>query len=163
VLALGISIDLPTQMRPVIRAVLLRDPFDVSQVPRLADVTVEDEFDLTSPEDDWAKLASDYFQAVSGRVSTLTPNIVIVRRADMPKRPNNYDGPRLRLVVEGAVCAASYEHVTNTHLRTGTACANAYHRSEKATLDAHGKGLVQRGNRGDAAAAALSGLEDKRV
>jgi len=161
--ALGLHVDVPTQMRPVVRVVLLTDPFDAAQVPALRDVTVETEFDLTLPDEDWAELASGYFRAVSGRVSTLTPDIVIVRRADMPARPTNKDGPRLRLVVEGAVTAAAHEHVANTHLRNGVACAHAYHRSSKAALDADGAGLVDRSNRGPAAAAALSGLVDKRV
>lgn len=150
-------------MRPVVRVVLLRDPFGADQLPALEDMTLETEFDLTLPDDDWAELAIGYFRAVSGRVSTLSPDIVIVRRADMPARPTNKDGPRLRLVVEGAVTAAAHEHVANTHLRTGVACAHAYHRSSKAVLDADAAGLVERSNRAQAAAAAMSGLIDKRL
>ena len=142
--ALGLHVDVATQMRPVVRVVLLKDPFGAAQVPALGDVTVETEFDLTLPDDDWAELADGYFRAVSGRVSTLRPDIVIVRRADMPARPSNKDGPRLRLVVEGAVTAAAHETVANTHLRTGVACAHAYNRSSKAALDADATGLVQR-------------------
>lgn len=114
-------------------------------------------------EDDWARLASDHFHAVSGRVSTLKPDIVVVRRADRPMKANNKDGPRLRLVVEGAITTAAYQHVANTHLRTGAACAHAYHRSDKAVMDADGASLAARSNRGQAAAAALSGLVDKRA
>lgn len=162
-LALGLSVDFPKTMRPVVHAVLLSDPYNATPIPTLADITVAAEFDLTSAEEDWAKLASDYFQATSGRISTLRPAAVIIRRADMPKRPNNYDGPRLRLVIEGALAAAAYQHVTNTRLRTGVACANAYNKSDKSTLDAHGKGLVQKATRFEAAGAALSGLIDSRT
>ena len=161
-IALGLTVALPTPKRPVVRAVLLRDPFDADEIPPVADVTLAEEFELTSPEEDWARLASDYFQAVSGRVSTLKPDIVIVRRADMPRRPNNLDGPRLRLVVEGAISAAAYRHVANSHLRTGLACATAYGQ-HKDIMDAAGRALVQRTNRAEAAGAALSGLIANRT
>ena len=73
-------------MRPVVRVVLLKDPFGAAEVPALGDVSVETEFDLTLPDDDWAELSSGYFRAVSGRVSTLSPDIVIVRRAGASKQ-----------------------------------------------------------------------------
>lgn len=150
-------------MRPVVRAVLLSDPLGATQTPTLADVTVDDEFELTSPDSDWAKLAADYAQAASGRISTLRPGAVIIRRADRPQRPNNYDGPRLRLVIEGALSAASYQHVANTHLLTGAACAGAYNHSDKNALETDAKRFVTKAARGEAAGAALCALVAFRV
>jgi hypothetical protein len=163
VLALGLSVDFPKAMRPVVRAVLLSDPLGVTQTPTLADITVVDEFELTSPEEDWAKLARDYGQAASGRISSLRPEAVVIRRADRPQRPNNYDGPRLRLVIDGALAAAAYQHVANTHLLTGSACASAYDRADKDALDRDAKGLVSKVARAEASGAALSALVAHRV
>ena len=161
--AMGLAVEMPTRGRPVVRVVVLEDPHDPAHAAVLGDVTKFDAFNLTTAEDDWARIASHFFQAASGRISTLSPDIVVVRRADVYLRGRLGDGPRLRLVVEGAIGGGRCTRRSNTHLRTGVACAHAYHRSSKAALDADGAGLVERSNRGSAAAAALSGLVDKRV
>lgn len=150
-------------MRPAVRAVLLSDPLGVTQIPTLADITVVEEFELTSAEEDWAKLARDYGQGASGRISSLQPGAVIVRRADRPQRPNNKDGPRLRLVIDGALAAASYQHVSNTHLLTGAACASAYDKTDKTALDKAAASLVSKAVRMEAASAALTALVAHRV
>ncbi len=160
--ALGVTVEMPTPGRPVVRAVLIEDRLAAAGTPTLADIALVEEFDLTTAETDWARIASRYSQDVSGRVSTLAPDIVVVRRADFHQRTRIGDGPRLRLVVEGAITAASYAHVANTHLRTGTTCAHVYPH-DKGTMDADGKTLVSRANRAEAAAAALSGLFGNRV
>lgn len=162
-LALGLSVDFPKPMRPAVRVVLLSDSLGVTQTPTLADITVVDEFELTSAEEDWAKLARDYGQAASGRISSLQPGAIIIRRADRPQRPNNKDGPRVRLVIEGALAAAAYQHVANTHLLTGAACASAYDKSNKNALDMAAGGLVSKAVRMEAASAALTALVAHRV
>lgn len=162
-LALGLSVDFPRPMRPVVRAVLLSDQLGVTQIPTLADITVEDEFELTSAEEDWAKLARDYGQGASARISSLQPGAVVIRRADRPQRPNNKDGPRVRLVIDGALAAASYLHVANTHLLTGAACAGAYDRSNKNALDVAAGGLASKAVRMEAASAALAALVSYRA
>jgi len=156
-MALGLTVMLPTPSRPVVRAALLRDPFGAGQVPTLADVTVDPEFDLTTTESRWERMSGQFYTDVSGRVSTLQPDIVVVRRADFHRGRGNADGPRLRLVIEGAITAAAIGHVRNTHLRTGSECARLYGQ-DKDVMDAHGKDLVTTKSRAEAAAAALSGL-----
>lgn len=161
-LALGLTVTLPTSGRPVVRAVLLEDPFNPTQTTTLADITLATEFDLTTAEAEWARMCSQFSQDVSGRVSTLAPAVVVVRRADFHKNAKPTDGLRLRLVVEGAISAAAMAHAANTHLRTGTACAQEYPH-DKETMDADGKTLVSRAYRAEAAGAALSGLFGNRV
>lgn len=159
---MGLAVEMPTRGRPVVRVVVLQDPHGPADAPVLSDVTKLDAFDLTTTEDEWSRIASHFFQAASGRISTLSPDIVVVRRADVYLRGRLGDGPRLRLVVEGAITAAAAAHVApNTHLRTGSDCATRYGQ-DKATMDADGLALVQRNSHAEAAAAALSGLFGNR-
>lgn len=155
--ALGLTVTMKTPGRPVVRAVLLEDSVSASGPLTLGDVSLDQEFDLTTAEQDWARICSQYAQDVSGRVRSLSLDIVVVRRADFHRNSRGGDGPKLRLVVEGAITAAAMAHVANTHLRTGVVCAGEYP-DEKDAMDAAGKGLVSRTDRGEAAAAALSGL-----
>ena len=160
--ALGLTVEIPTPGRPVIRAVLLDDPLGAADTPALGDVTIFSEFDLTTAEAGWAGIASQYFQDVSGRVSTLAPDVVVIRRADVYAKGRIGDGPRLRLVVEGAITAAAVAHVANTHLRTGGDCARKYGQ-DKDVMDADGRTLVTKKARTEAAGAALSGLFGNRT
>lgn len=160
-LALGLAVALPTPSRPVVRAVLLNDPFDASTVPTLADVSVSKEFDLTTTHTRWEKIAGQFYADVSGRITTLKPDIVIVRRADFHRSRGNADGPKIRLVIEGAISAAAIGHVANTHLFTGVECGRLYGRDKK-DMDADAKTKVAKEDRAEAAAAGLSGLFAKR-
>lgn len=154
---LGLTVDMPNPGRPVVRAVVLEDALEASHRPALTDVSLIDEFDLKTAESAWARIAIQYFQDVSGRVSTLAPDVVVVRRADLFTKGRLGDGPRLRLVVEGAITAAAATHVASTHLRTGEECARRCGMA-KATMDADGRSLVSTRTREEAAGAALCGL-----
>ncbi|MFT4085167.1 MAG: hypothetical protein QM638_21510 [Nocardioides sp.] len=156
-LALGLAVALPTPSRPVVRAVLLEDPFGASTVPTLADVSVSREFDLTTTHTRWAEIAGQFYADVSGRITTLKPDIVIVRRADFHRSRSNADGPKIRLVIEGALSAAAIGHVANTHLRAGVECGRLYGKDKK-DMDADAKTKVAKKDRAEAAAAGLSGL-----
>jgi hypothetical protein len=107
VLSLGLTVDVPTPKRPVLRAVLLSDAVPAGQVPSLDEISVVDEFEVAVYEDDWAVFCKDFAETVSGRVRGLEPDVVVVRRADMARTPTNKDGPRIRLVASGAVTAAA--------------------------------------------------------
>jgi hypothetical protein len=155
--ALGLTVEMKTPGRPVVHAVLLEDSVAASQPITLGDVNLDREFDLTTAEKDWARICSQYAQDVSGRVSSLALDVVVVRRADFHRNSRSGDGPKLRLVIEGAITAAAMGHLANTHLQTGAACAGEYP-EEKDAMDAAGRGLVSRPDRAEAAAAALSGL-----
>lgn len=139
------------------RAVLLSDPFDASTVPTLADVAVSKEFELTTTHTRWEEIAGQFYADVSGRITTLKPDIVVVRRADFHRSRGNADGPKIRLVIEGAISAAAIGHVANTHLRTGVECGRLYGK-EKKDMDADAKTTVAKKDRAEAAAAGLSGL-----
>lgn len=161
--AIGLAVEMPTRGRPVVHVVVLEDPHGPADAPVLGNVTKLDAFDLTTFDDEWSRIASHYFQATSGRVSTLSPDIVVVRRADVYPRGRLGDGPRLRLVVEGAITAAAAAHVaSNTHLRTGSECGTKYGK-DKTTMDAEGLSLVRKKSHAEAAGAALSGLFGNRI
>jgi len=145
-----------------VRAVLLEDPFGGSEATSLADVTRRDAFEFTTTETDWARICDQFAQDVSGRVSTLAPDVVVVRQADFNQQGRVGDGPRLRLVVEGAITSASIRHVPKTVLRRGKACADVYPGKSKDELDADGRSLVDKAVHAEAASAALSGLFDTR-
>jgi hypothetical protein len=156
-LALGLTVDLPTPKRPVLRAVLLSDPYDGSQTPSLGEISTSEVFDVPAFDEDWAIFCRDFAETVSGRTRTLKPDIVVVRRADIGKTASNRDGPRIRLVATGAVTAAARILVQKTHLRTGAACGQVCGKS-KPDLDAEAGTLVSKAAQVPAAAAALSGL-----
>lgn len=65
----------------------------------------------------------------------------VVRRADKPPRPSNADGPRLRLLAEGAVLAAVRGVVPDTRAGAGLDLGRWYG-SDKAGVDAAGNAAV---------------------
>lgn len=153
---------MPKPGRPVVRCVVLDDPHGPAHPPALTDVSQFEAFDLATAQADWASIASQFFQNVSGRVSSLTPEVVVVRRADVYKVGRLGDGPRLRLVVEGAITAAAKSHIASTHLRTGAECATKYGQ-DKGALEADAITLTANKHHTEAAAAALSGLFGNRA
>ena len=159
--ALGIAVDMSAQKRPTVRAVLLEDSLHVSERPQLADISVVTTFEVPSSSEDLATQLKELAEAVSGRVRSLEPNIVVVRRADKPPRATNQDGPRFRLMAEGAVAAAARGLVARTVVRTGQECGSAYG-SRKAAVDSDGQQLAS-GKLAPAASAALSGLVADRA
>lgn len=153
---------MPKPGRPVVHCVVLDDPHGAADAAVLIDVTHFDAFDFKTTEIEWSKIVTQFFQDVSGRVSTLAPDIVVIRRADVYVKGRLGDGPRLRLAVEGAITAAAMAHVPNTHLRTGSDCAGRYGKS-KEQMDAEGLAFTTHNNQQEAAAAALSGLFGNRA
>jgi hypothetical protein len=160
--ALGLAVAVSSR-RPTVRAVLLADPFDASLMPTLADVALRDAFEFTTTETHWAGICDQFAQDVSARVSSLQPDIVVVRQADFTQNGRVGDGPRLRLVVEGAITAAAIKHIPNTVLRRGKGCADVYPGKSKDKMDADGRSLVDKAARAEAAGAALSGLFGNRT
>lgn len=160
--ALGLAVDMPKPGRPVVNCVILDDPHGPTNAAVLADVSLVDAFPFKTAHEPWAEIVSQYFAEVSGRVSTLDLDIVVVRRADVYKVGRLGDGPRLRLAVEGAITAAASLHVKNTHLRTGADCASHYGQT-KDKMDADSLTLTTHKSQQEAAAAALSGLFGNRT
>lgn len=124
-------------------------------------VTVEDSFEVKGDQADLAVQLSDAATVISGRARSLQPDVVVVRRADMPPRPSNLEGPRLRLLLEGAVTAAAHAVVPTTMIRSGKDCGAAAGLS-KDDLDNRARSVCG-GGFTEAAAAALSGLIGNRA
>jgi hypothetical protein len=147
---------MPTPKRPTLRAVLLDDGLPSTSPPVLTNMVVVDSFEVPTQDHDRAEQLMDLAEAVSGRIRSLKPDIVVVRRADMPPRASNTDGPRIRLLATGAVTSAARSLVVKTTLRTGKECGAAYG-GNKDGVDADAATLVAT-NLVAAAAAALCGL-----
>lgn len=156
-LALGLTVDLPSRGRPALRAVLLGDNHPQSATPTLPDISLVGTFDVPTIEEDWATQLKDIAEAVTARMQTLRPDIVVVRRADQGRQASNGDGPRIRLLATGAVTAAARILVPRTTLRTGKECGSAYGGS-KEDVDGAAQTLVSAARQVPAAAAAIAGL-----
>ncbi len=155
---LGLAVDIPASRRPALRAVLLEVQLPADGVPPLTGVTVATTFEVPSVKEDLATQLHELSSAVTARVQTLMPDVVVVRRADVSPRgaSGRNEGPRLRLLAEGAIIAAARALVVVTHVRTGRECRLAYG-ARKEEVEADAATLVPRALV-PAAAAALSGF-----
>ncbi|MDY7556111.1 hypothetical protein [Cryobacterium sp. 10C3] len=120
-------------------------------------MTVTDTFEVAATGSDLADQLKELSHAVTGRVESLKPDIVVIRRADRSPRPSNLDGPRLRLMFEGAVTAAARSLISCTTIRTGKECGAAYGKS-KADMDFDAETLATKKPLISAVAAAMCGL-----
>jgi hypothetical protein len=77
----------------------------------------------------------DAAEALKSRLQGLVVDRVVVRRADRPPRASNAEGPRIRLLMEGALCSAGRSIVVDTLIGTGKD-TGAWFGSTKAGLDA---------------------------
>lgn len=153
---LGIAVTMKS--KSIVTFVLLDDHAE-EHVPSA--VTVLDTFELPLEERPLAAQLGEAAKVVKGRVRSLSPDAVVVRRADRPTRASNQDAPRKRLLIEGAITAAAYSEILNTTLLTGKECGQS-HGSDKATVDAQAGALVQKKYQ-EAAAAALARLAEGRT
>ncbi|MGH3724610.1 MAG: hypothetical protein ACRDUS_10870 [Mycobacterium sp.] len=124
-------------------------------------LTVEDAFEVKEAEEDLAVRLGELSKKVRGRARSIAPNGVVVRRADRPQRPSNLEGPRLRLLAEGAITAAAHEVVSNTVIRSGKECGDKFGSSKGGLAQA--AETILGGKYSDATAAALSGLVRNRT
>lgn len=107
----GIAVAVRTPRRPTTYLVALDDS---SGAPI---VTSYEAF--TSDIADLATQLHDTAEAVKSRLSGLDLQRVVLRRADLSRMPNNMDGPRRRLLMEGAVTSAARSVVVDTTVGTG--------------------------------------------
>jgi hypothetical protein len=149
----GIAVDIPTRGRPVARFVVVDDASGSATIGGVAD--------FTSDDTDLATQAHDIAQAVRSRLRGVGANRVVVRRADRPPRASNTEGPRIRLVIEGAIASAAKGTVTDTSISTGRELGTRFG-SSKSALDAAAASLVTAASEDarfvEATAAALAGL-----
>ena len=101
---------------------------------------VVEEFVLAPQGADLAARIGDLGSAFANRVNGLNPDIVVVRRADRPAHSSNREGPRERLIAEGALVHAAVSCGKMVLLLSGRDLA-ARTKISKDSLDAEGAAL----------------------
>lgn len=149
----GIAVELASPKRPSVRLVVLDD---ASGAP-----VVEETEDIPSAAVDIVEQLSHAGKTVESRLQGLKVDRVVVRRADFSKKSRNTEGPRIRLLVEGAATAAARNVIIDTRLATGKDIADDCS-MKKDELDEEAKQLISSAGKHkkycEAAAAALAGL-----
>jgi hypothetical protein len=133
----GLAVNIPTRGRPVLRLVLLDNGSGVPVVVTAEEIPTAD-----------AEIPEQLFQvarSVESRLRGLGAERVIVRRADVPTRASKKEGPRLRLLIEGAAVSAARSAVVDMRLGMGKDVAH-WHGSPKAALDADSKQMLKAAN-----------------
>ena len=117
--------------------------------------------DIPSAAGDTVDQLHHILKAVESRLKGLDVERVVVRRADFSKQQGKTEGPRLRLLAEGAATAAARVAVTDTRLGTGKEVAQ-WCSTRKEDLDEEARQLLAGANEHakyeEAAAAALCAL-----
>jgi hypothetical protein len=147
--SVGIAVHLPKKGRPAAKVVVLDGDWDTpSQV---------DAFELTSANEDLATQLLDLAAGLRSRLNGINPDRVVIRRADFAQRGGKTEGPRIRLLAEGALASAARAEVGTVLVQTGKDLAAGTPAGTKANLDQE---LVNKLPSGDAeaSAAALVGL-----
>jgi hypothetical protein len=145
---LGIAVHFPSKGRPAARAVLLDGSWSAPKAL--------DEFELTSAATDLPTQLRDLADGLRSRLKGLTPERVVIRRADYAPASNK-PGPRLRLLAEGALAAAARAEIADVVLLEGKDLAARCPAGKKSALDLHASTALPNAP-AEAAAAALAGI-----
>ena len=124
---------------------------------RTTPVVVE-EFEVTTGETHVVAQISDLASGLGNRLKGIEPDRVLIRRADQRPKPSNTEGPRVRLLVEGALAAEALRTTTDVELLVGKDVA-ARTEYRKAELDARSSELVSDPLYLEAASAAIAALD----
>lgn len=146
---LGIAVHLPKKGRPAADVVILDGDWSSPQPVST--------FALTSSHDDTATQLFDLASGLRSRLKGTGVDRVVVRRADRPRKASNKDGPRLRLLAEGALAAAARTEVEDVIVMPGRDLASGTPAGSKAALADEAEQRLT-GQPAEAAEAALSGL-----
>jgi hypothetical protein len=148
----GIAVDVPTSGRPAARLVVATDAGGSAAIELATDFTGDD-VDLPVQLHDSA-------EALRSRLKGLEVDRVVIRRADYSPASNK-EGPKLRLLMEGALASAACSVVPDTRLGTGKD-TGTWFGSNKAGVDAEAATLLSSESRHsryrEATGAALAGL-----
>ena len=148
----GLAVDLAIKGRPTTRLVVI-DSSDPSALVSSPSFPCDDV--------DLATHLHDAAEAVRSALHGAGVERVVVRRADRPPKAPNTEGPRLRLLTEGAITSAARSVVVDTRIGTGKDTGE-WHGTKKATLDAEAAAFIStvrlRDDYLEAVAAALAGL-----
>jgi hypothetical protein len=132
--AAGLAVEIPSRGRPTTRLVVLDDATG-------SPVIVSSET-VPGRDGDLATQLHDVSEAVKSRLQGLAVDRVVVRRADRPPRASNGEGPRLRLLTEGAVTSAARSVVVDTRIGTGKE-TGSWFGSNKPSVDHASSSLLQ--------------------
>ena len=84
-----------------------------------SDASTIELFILTTPESTLVGQLADLATTLANRLDGLRPEALLIRRADYSKQASNKEGPKARLIIEGALAAAAKSILQNIHLCTG--------------------------------------------
>lgn len=150
---MGVAVKMATKGVPTVRVVVVDGP--------AGSASVVDAFDVSAPQDEFAGTLAEVSEAIASRARGLGVDRAVVRRADKSQRPSNQEGPRLRLLTEGAVAAALRAQVPATVIRDGVR-AGALFGAGRDAMDAEAQALLSAaGHKAtfqEAGGAALAGL-----
>lgn len=149
----GIAVDVPSPGRPAGRLVVATNVGGSPAIEVVGDFPADDA--------EVSVLLHDAAEAVRSRLEGLQVDRVVVRRADRPPKASNADGPKFRLLLEGALTSAARSVVVDTRLGTGKD-TGAWFGSSKADVDATASALLTAASLHrrylEATSAALAGL-----
>jgi hypothetical protein len=125
---------MPTPGRPRTRLIVLDDASGSAAI-------VKSET-FPSRDTDLATQLHDAAETVRSRLQGLAVDKAVVRRADRPPRASNEEGPRIRLLTEGAIASASRSVVVETQIGNGKD-TGGWFGSNKAGVDQASSTLLQ--------------------
>lgn len=151
---MGLAVAILPNKRPALRTVVVDD---ANGTPAVVDC-----FDIPTSDESLAAQLHSMARAIDSRARGAGQlGRVVVRRADIPPRPSNAEGPKLRLLAEGAVIAAVRDVLPAIDVGTGKDIGR-WHGSNKEGADGAARTMLETAGRDsryvDAAAAALAGL-----
>jgi hypothetical protein len=123
----GVSVYLRTKGRPAARAAVLDGSWSAP--------VVHQKFELTSVHTDLATALADLSQSFDSHLSGLAADQVVIRRADFQKAAGATEGPKVRLMVEGALAAVAKRQVDVVSVQTGKDLGVQSPMGKKAALD----------------------------
>lgn len=147
---MGVAVRMMSKQRPTAHVVVLGGSW--------ASPSIVEAFDLTGADEDKPTQLMGLAAGLRSRAKGLKPDRVIIRRADYFKVASSAEGPRMRLLAEGALAAAAKEVVDDVLLLTGKDTAAFSPAASKPDLENHA-GAVLPDPYVEAAAAALAGLD----
>lgn len=151
--AVGIAVSARDPKRPLARLVLADNA--------TGSVVIEITEELPSDSTATATQLHDAAEALRSRLKSVGPDRVVVRRADRSARARQTDGPKFRLLMEGALTSAACSVVPDTRIGTGKETAEWFG-SSKEELEAEAARTLAAESLGakyvEAVSAAFAGL-----
>jgi hypothetical protein len=146
----AVSVHMSTKGRPAARVIDVQGAW--------GSVTDVQSFELTSNKQDLATILYELASGLRSHLAGVGADRVVIRKADFFKISSRQEGPRLRLLAEGALAGAARGEVEDVLVLTGKELADRSRATSKANLEAEAERQIS-GIPVEPAAAALSGLE----